>query len=69
MDDKPALHHARSIVKSQLGANVHVADPLISAFPDKSEVGVPCAFRILSVLGFCIQALSVIIFDAQGLPG
>ena len=64
MDDQPAFHHARSIVKSHLGANVHVGDPLISALSYKSEVGVPRAMDISSAPGFRVQALSVLIFDS-----
>src|SRR5262249_31150768 len=63
VDDQSALHHARSVVESQLGANVHVGDPLISAFSYKSEVGVPLAMDISSAPGFRVQALSVLIFD------
>jgi len=69
MDDQSALHHTRSIVESRLGANVHVSDPLISAFSDKSEVGVPFAVGISPALGFRIQALSVLIFDSHGRIG
>jgi hypothetical protein len=69
MDDQPALHHACSIVESRPGANIHVGDPLISAFSDKSEVGVPLAMHISSAPGFRVQALSVLIFDPYGLIG
>ena len=69
MDDQPALHHACSIVESRLGANVHVGDPLISAFSYQSEVGVPLAMGISSAPGFRVQALSVLIFDSQGVGG
>jgi|GEM_PF-6054815 hypothetical protein len=69
MDDQPALHHACSIVESRPGANVHVGDPLISAFSYESEVGVPLAMDISSAPGFRIQALSVLIFDSYGLIG
>jgi len=69
MDDQPALRHACSIVESRPGANVHVGDPLISAFSYKPEVGVPLAMGISPASGFCIQALPVLVFDSQGLIG
>jgi hypothetical protein len=69
MDDEPALHHAGPIVEACLQADVHVGDPLVSAFAQKSEIGLPIVVRISSLPGFGIQALPVLIFGAQRLAG
>lgn len=65
MNDKPALHHAGRIVKSCLGAHVHISDPLISAFAQKFEIGVALTPHKIPLPGLRIQALPVLVFGAQ----
>jgi len=67
--DKPALHHAGFIVEARLGAQVHVTDPLVSAFAEQSEVGLAVAVRISSGPGFQKKTFPVLVFDVHRFAG